>query len=107
LHMNYMSNPADLMIEQKKPFILFLFSCLYSVDVFFWLGGFFLAYVVADEKQARNFNMKKPVKVLISFFFAIVNRVFRILPCYFVVLMFYWKISPFLGASPTWDIYNN
>ncbi|EAR83718.3 acyltransferase family protein (macronuclear) [Tetrahymena thermophila SB210] len=105
LHMNYMSNPQDLMIIQNRSFVLFLFSCLYSVDVFFWLGGFFLAYVVADEKQQRNFSMKKPVKTAISFLFAIINRVFRIFPCYFLVLMFYWRLSPFVGSSPTWDVF--
>jgi hypothetical protein len=50
LHMNYMSNPNDFQIVQNGTFMLFLSSCLYSVDVFFWLGGFFLAYVITEPK---------------------------------------------------------
>lgn len=107
LHINYMNNPLDIMIEQNKPFVLFAISCLYSVDVFFWLGGFFLSYVVADAKMARNFSLKKPAKVVSGFLFAIINRVFRIWPCYFLVLMFFWKIVPYFSGSPTWDILFN
>lgn len=90
LHLNYMANTADLMYEERKPFILFAVSCLYSVDVFFWLGGFFLAYVVADEKMAKQLSFKNPIKVVLAYIFATINRLFRILPCYFIVLMFYW-----------------
>lgn len=52
LHMNYMGNPSDLPYIQKKLYSIFALSCLYSVDVFFWLGGFFLSYVIADAKMA-------------------------------------------------------
>ena len=31
---------------------MILFDCLYSVDVFFWIGGFFLSFVMIESKKA-------------------------------------------------------
>jgi peptidoglycan/LPS O-acetylase OafA/YrhL len=34
-----------------KPFTMLLFDCFFAVDAFFWIGGFFVAYVMADENK--------------------------------------------------------
>ncbi|EAR92753.1 acyltransferase family protein (macronuclear) [Tetrahymena thermophila SB210] len=101
----YFSNFQDFQIIQSQPFLLFVFGCLYSVDVFFFLGGFFVAYVSADPKFMTFFSLKKPVKAFMAYFMAIVNRLFRISPSYYIVLFIVWKYTDFLASSPTWPQY--
>ncbi|KAL4436160.1 hypothetical protein ABPG74_018144 [Tetrahymena malaccensis] len=102
IRIQYLGNPLDLFIIQKNAFSLFIFSCLYSVDVFFFLGGFFVAYVSADPKFLQLFSFTKKLRMTISFFAAIVNRLFRIMPSYLVVLIIFWKYINYFGDSPTW-----
>ncbi|EAS03650.1 acyltransferase family protein (macronuclear) [Tetrahymena thermophila SB210] len=104
--LSYMQNPQDLQIIVKdNPIFLFISSCLFSVDVFFLLGGFFVSYVAADAKLLNNFNLKDPIKAFSCYFLALVNRIVRILPTYFVALMIFWKLVPYFGQSPTWQRY--
>ncbi|EAS07221.1 acyltransferase family protein (macronuclear) [Tetrahymena thermophila SB210] len=102
IRVQYLGNPLDLFIIQKNAFSLFIFSCLFSVDVFFFLGGFFVAYVSADPKFLQLFSFTKKLRMLISFIAAIVNRLFRIMPSYLVALIIFWKYIQFFGDSPTW-----
>ncbi|KAL4445123.1 hypothetical protein ABPG74_018851 [Tetrahymena malaccensis] len=104
--LSYMQNPQDLQIIVKEnPIFLFISSCLFSVDVFFLLGGFFVSYVAADPKLLNNFNLKNPFKAFYCYLLAFINRIVRILPTYFVALMIFWKLVPYLGESPTWQRY--
>ena len=47
------SNPEYLMEFIRTPFFLFIGSAFYSVDVFFWLSGFFLAFVLLDPATKK------------------------------------------------------
>ncbi|KAL4453984.1 hypothetical protein ABPG74_003867 [Tetrahymena malaccensis] len=105
VRMQYLQNSQDFPFIQKQPFILFVFGCLYSVDVFFFLGGFFVAYVSADPKFLSFFSLKKPVKAFMAYFMAIINRLFRISPSYYIALFIVWKYTDFLATSPTWPQY--
>ena len=69
---------------------LFLTSMTYSVDIFLYLGGFFIAFTMCDEKNIKNFTYSKPLNIVK----ALMYRLFRIWPSYIVVLLFYWKIAP-------------
>ncbi|KAL4477952.1 hypothetical protein ABPG72_013360 [Tetrahymena utriculariae] len=102
IRIQHLVNPLDVFIIQKNAFSLFIFSCLYSVDVFFFLGGFFVAYVSADPKFLQLFSFTKKLRMVISFFAVIVNRLFRIMPSYFVALIMFWEYMKFFGESPTW-----
>jgi len=62
-----------------------LVFCLYAVDTFFFIGGFFLAYSIVDLK-ALKFIRKAPH---ISFPMTIVHRLFRIWPAYLVLIFYY------------------
>lgn len=75
---------------------------LYSVDVFFWLGGFFMAFVMCETKRARALA-KNPM----SIFLVILHRLLRIWPCYILCIMFNSYLLPFLGEGPRWWSVNN
>lgn len=66
----------------------------YSVDSFFFVAGFFLAYATLPRR------MTSPMHYVIAIF----NRYFRLIPVYFVVLLFFWQILPYLGSGPQWFI---
>lgn len=36
--------------------MIFMYNCMYSVDTFFWIGGFFLAFVALDPKKRETFK---------------------------------------------------
>ena len=44
-------NPKEAFEIMKADFFEFLAAGFYAVDVFFWLGGFFVALVLLDEKK--------------------------------------------------------
>ncbi|CAD8048697.1 unnamed protein product [Paramecium primaurelia] len=70
---------------------------LYSVDVFFWLGGFFMAFVMCETKRAKALA-KNPI----SIFLVILHRLLRIWPCYILCIMFNSYLLPYLGEGPRW-----
>ncbi|KAL4497864.1 hypothetical protein ABPG72_000619 [Tetrahymena utriculariae] len=107
IRIQYFSNYQDFQIIQSQPFMLFIFGCLYSVDAFFFLGGFFLAYASANPTFLAFFSIKKPVKAFMAYIMAIVNGLFRISPSYYIALFIVWKYSDFLASSPTWPQYED
>lgn len=58
----------------------------FSVDVFFYLGGFFVAYAVVKPEILKNFGFKRPGTLVGAF----LHRVIRILPCYAAALFLFW-----------------
>lgn len=85
--LSYSSNLtwAYTVVSQNFP-ALMIFACFYSVDVFFYLGGFFLAYVIAENKTIRKFNIKRPLVILIT----ILHRLVRIWPAFCLGLFCFW-----------------
>lgn len=76
-----------------KPFLLLVETGLTAVDIFFFLGGFFLAFVFMREKTSSY--AKYPV--------AILQRVLRIWPAYIIAMMIYYSIYMHLGEGPFWQ----
>jgi len=64
-----------------------------SVDVFFMLGGFFLAFVFL--RQNTNDLSIYPLGIL--------QRALRIWPAYIITMMFYYSVFIQLGSGPSWN----
>lgn len=75
-----------------KPFYLLIEAGLFSVDVFFFVGGLLVAYVVLRDSS------KSHLKYLV----AILQRVLRFWPSYIFAIMFYYAIYLHLGSGPNW-----
>lgn len=76
-----------------KPFFLFIEAGLFSVDVFFFIGGLLVAYVML--KDTTKSDLKYPL--------AIVQRVLRFWPSYLFTILFYYSFYKHLGSGPNWD----
>lgn len=46
-------NPAYMLDFIRTPFFLIIGTAFYAVDVFFWLSGFFLAFVILDPQMKK------------------------------------------------------
>ena len=68
----------------------------YAVDVFFWMGGFFSAFVLVKKLE----KVKNVLHFIPAYFLVVFHRAFRILPAYAVALFFNWKVTQFLGNGP-------
>ena len=60
----------------------------YAVDIFFWIGGFFIGYMLFQNQKVNQLN-KKPLGV----FLLILHRMLRIWPCYIMAIMFHCFIG--------------
>jgi len=85
-------NLPNFDVPTKKPFFLVLIMGLISVDIFFALGGFFLAFVMLRQK-------KIDAKILIL---GVVNRALRIWPSYILTMLFYFSILMMMGSGIYW-----
>ena len=78
-------------IVSQWQFIIIV-SGYFSVDAFFFIGGFLVAYAFLKEQSTSFF--KYPL--------AIFNRFLRLIPAYFVAIMIYYSVFPHLGSGPLW-----
>jgi peptidoglycan/LPS O-acetylase OafA/YrhL len=85
----------DLVTEWKYSFLL---AGPYSVDVFFFLSGFFLNYGLQ-----KYFNKKGKVNKFKVFTFTFVNRYLRLLPLYLFAIIGMTYIMPFIGNGPNYE----
>jgi peptidoglycan/LPS O-acetylase OafA/YrhL len=76
----------------SHPFVLIILSGILSVDVFFALGGFFLAFIILRQK----------IKVKLCLM-AVLQRVLRIWPAFILAMMFYYSLAGRFGSGPFWD----
>ena len=76
-----------------------IYACFYAVDAFFWLSGFFLAYVCADVNKIKYLRFSKPGSSLM----AILHRLMRIWPCFAFMVIFWWQVAVHLGQGPIWN----
>lgn len=72
---------------------LLIFTGFYSVDTFFYLGGFFSAYVLVQKLKDKKLTFK-------LYFQLIIYRALRILPAYIGLMLVLWKFLNFLGDGP-------
>jgi peptidoglycan/LPS O-acetylase OafA/YrhL len=70
----------------------------YSVDVFFFLSGFFLNYGLQ-----KYFNKKAAINKFKVFTFIFINRYLRLLPLYLFAIFGMTYILPFIGNGPNYE----
>eukprot|EP01017_Pseudomicrothorax_dubius_P045791 TRINITY_DN7973_c0_g1_i3.p1 TRINITY_DN7973_c0_g1~~TRINITY_DN7973_c0_g1_i3.p1 ORF type:complete len:258 (+),score=46.04 TRINITY_DN7973_c0_g1_i3:286-1059(+) len=88
-------NPSDAgTVSASGPFA-WIVGGLFGVDAFFFIGGFFSAYIFGQRMGDTEFGPKEYVMVFI-------HRVLRFLPSLAATLFFMWKVVPFLGGGPVW-----
>ncbi|CAD8137883.1 unnamed protein product [Paramecium octaurelia] len=87
----------EAMLQYKQWSIIILYDMMYAVDIFFWIGGFFLGYVMCDDKKTQSLK-KYPFSIVIS----VVHRLMRIWPCYLLCIAINSYIIPYLGSGPRW-----
>jgi peptidoglycan/LPS O-acetylase OafA/YrhL len=88
-------NTLNLSTIILKPFFLIVETGLLAVDIFFFLAGFFLAFVFLREKGQR----------ISTYLLAIIQRVLRIWPAYILVMMIYYSFFMHLGDGPRWQFH--
>ena len=76
----------------NNSFFLIIEAGIMSVDIFFCLGGFFLAFIMLRSK----INLK-------ICGLGILQRALRIWPAYIIVMMFYYSLYMRLGSGPNWS----
>ena len=79
----------------NEKWMVFVMAGLYAVDVFFFLSGFFVAFVMTDK-------LKKMRPSIINYLTLVFHRYIRIMPLYIMVLLIYWKLSVLAGSGPLW-----
>jgi peptidoglycan/LPS O-acetylase OafA/YrhL len=65
---------------------------LFAVDVFFYVGGLLVAYVVLRDSSKNN------LKYLVAIF----QRFLRFWPSYLFAIMVYYSVYLHLGSGPIW-----
>lgn len=85
-------NVLTIKDQVEGPFFLLVLAAFYAVDVFFYIGGFLVAY-----SFLRN-NMKSMLKYPL----AIVHRLLRFWPSYIMAMLIYYGIMIHTGSGPLW-----
>lgn len=76
----------------QRPFILIVECALLTVDIFFFIGGFFIAYKFAHKLAGPLLNY--PLLIL--------KRALRYLPAYVIVILVWYSMFMHLGNGPKW-----
>lgn len=66
--------------------MLIVFGCLYSVEIFLWLSGFF-AVLSLNKMNCLNH---------------IINRILKFLPLIIIVILINTSLIPYLYDGPRW-----
>ncbi len=75
-------NMFNINVQTDKFFYLFCFGAFFAVDVFFFIGGFLVAFSFMREKS----------KSILKYPFAILHRVLRFWPSYIFTIIIYSTI---------------
>jgi branched-subunit amino acid transport protein len=78
--------------QVEKFFYLFVTGAFLAVDVFFFIGGFLVAYSFMREKS----------KSILKYPMAIVHRVLRFWPSYIMTILVYYSVYIHTGSGPLW-----
>lgn len=91
----YIDNLADLPGFVYSWWMLIIFAALYAVDAFFYMSGFFVAFLAVGKLEKMRPGLK-------NFFILAFHRFYRIWPTYLFAVLFFWKVLPRLGSGPVW-----
>jgi peptidoglycan/LPS O-acetylase OafA/YrhL len=82
----------NVTLQTEKFYYLFCLGAFFAVDVFFFIGGFLVAYSFMREKS----------KSILKYPFAILHRVLRFWPSYIFTIIIYSTIYIHTGEGPLW-----
>ncbi|GFU02341.1 nose resistant to fluoxetine protein 6 [Nephila pilipes] len=88
-------NRIDVLKEMDSVSFQVLLQAPFSVDSFFLLGGFLLAYLFLKEADRKNGK--------INWLYFYMHRIWRLTPAYMVVVFFYIFVFKYIGSGPFWD----
>lgn len=89
-------NPLQFLDNMKDSKTAIIYAGLFSVDSFFWLGGFLMAFLLLQQ-----LNTPKSLKPL-GWGYLYAHRFYRILPAYMFVLFLTWAFTKYAGNGPLW-----
>lgn len=87
------SNLLNIQPIFEKPFLLVLEAGIFSVDIFFSLGGFFLAFILLRSQITAS-----------TCALGILQRALRIWPAYIISMMFFYSLSMKTGSGVLWSM---
>jgi peptidoglycan/LPS O-acetylase OafA/YrhL len=93
IRLKYDVNIAGLASNVEKFFYVFVTGGFLAVDVFFFVGGFLVAYSFMREKS----------KSLLKYPMAVLHRLLRFWPSYIMVILLYYSVQIHTSSGPIWD----
>jgi len=88
-------NYAFASIFMKSAWLLLVMSAFYAVDAFFYMSGFLTGFIMLAKLKKMKFSV-------LSYGMIMFHRILRLWPTYFIAILFYWKLSVYLGSGPLW-----
>lgn len=92
VRLKYDVNISGIPSQVEKFFYLFVTGAFLAVDVFFFIGGFLVAYSFMREKS----------KSILKYPLAVLHRVLRFWPSYIVVILMYYSVYIHSNGGPLW-----
>ena len=83
----------EVLAVSQQTVMSFVSGAFYSVDCFFFLGGFLTAFVMTEK-------LRKMGPSVLNYLMLIFQRYIRIMPLYLTVIFIYWKLSVLIGSGP-------
>lgn len=99
----FQTHNAMVNLEEFSPKIFpswwgyFVISGEFSVDTFFWMGGFLLGFLLLSEVEKKRGKFG-----ILGWSLVYIHRFLRILPVYLFMLYFYMSIYPSASSGPMW-----
>ena len=94
--MRIATNLASIEDTLSSNWTVFVLAGVYSVDIFFFMSGFFFSYIFLGKLNKLRFN-------IVTYIQTIIHRVYRILPLYAMILLLMYRVLPFVGSGPMWN----
>lgn len=80
-------NALTITDQVEGPFFLLVLASFFAVDVFFYIGGFLVAYSF----------LRNQMKSIMKYPLAIVHRLLRFWPSYIIAMLIYYSIMIHTG----------
>jgi peptidoglycan/LPS O-acetylase OafA/YrhL len=92
VRLKYDVNIIGIPGQVEKFFYLFVTGAFLAVDVFFFIGGFLVAYSFLREKS----------KSILKYPMAVLHRVLRFWPSYIMAILLYYSVYIHSNSGPLW-----